>query len=439
MNGNSSKIFWGILVLIHLAFLGWQLQSRQLKLVDSEEYLFEAENILSDGTFYCGDLNESIRMDNYTKRPPVYPLFLAGILGLFGNEIWVIFFQMLLSLGNIWISLRLLREMYGEIKHKWALLFLILFYPAQMIYANFIMSEILFQTTLISLVYFGIKAWKTHNLKALGMYSFILMLGMLVKPILYLFLIPHLAMGAFFLWKSKKWIAIIPILLPLFLVLGYMQWNAKRTGHFHFSSIQNLSLLQYTTYNLLINTYGPEEALQRADSILFASLDQPTYGEGQKLLQEECTKVIKENKGAFLLFHIKGMFNFFIDPGRFDMYTFFQLQSSESGQGFLSSFSQNGYMGVYNYLKSQPVVVIFLLLFIAGLNGLKLLSVINFAFCQKIGWLERLILLGMIAYIAGLTGSSGASRFAVPLFPLMLITIPYFVDRLLLWKTRFRN
>ena len=439
MNGSSRKIFWSLIFLFHLGFLTWQLIHQQVMLVDSEEYLQEAENIIESGDFYCGDPEQPVRMDNYTKRPPVYPLFLALVISVFGNKIWVIVFQTLLSFLNVWLSLKLIRQIYGQITHPIILLIFIALYPAQFIYTNLIMTEILFQTSLILMAIWAIQAWKSNSYQAFWLYTLALIAGIFIKPILYLFIFPHFIVGGIFIWKTRKFQLILPVIMPLVIVLGYMNWNAQRTGFFHFSSIQNLSLLQYTTYNLLIHTYGQEEALVRADSILYASLEQPTYAQGQQLLQRECFAVISENKLAFLGFHLKGIMNFFIDPGRFDLYTFWGLQSNQDGQGFLASFSQGGYRGMFSYLWSQPLGIIFLLVLIAGLNGLKTLSFFYFGFCKKTEAIEKIIILGIILYIAGLTGSSGASRFAVPVFPLILVTLPCFLDRIILGWKKFRK
>ena len=439
MNGSSQKIFWSLIIAFHLGFLVWQLVHQQVMLVDSEEYVQEAQNIIQSGDFYCGDPGLPVRMDNYTKRPPVYPLFLAFVLSIFGNKLWVIFFQSFISLLNIWLSLKLIRNIYSQISHPLLLLPFILLYPAQLIYANLIMTEILFQTSLMLMAIWAIKAWREGSFTFFWLYTAALTVGIFIKPILYLFIIPHIVAGMIFIWKTRKFKFIIPLILPLIIVVGYMNWNAKRTGFFHFSSIQNLSLLQYSTYNLLIHTYGPEEALARADSILFASLDQPTYEQEQKYLQKECYAVIADHKLAFLGFHIKGILNFFIDPGRFDLYTFWGLQSNSDGQGFLASFSQGGYKGMFSYLWSQPLGIIFLLVLIAGLNGLKLLSFLYFGFCKKAGAIEKIIILGLILYIAGLTGSSGASRFAVPVFPLILVTLPCFFHEIEQRWRKFRS
>lgn len=427
---SEYRWFWLVVFLLHGSFLLMQLNFGRMYLVDSEEYITEAENIIHEGKFYCGDLAQPVRYDDFTKRPPVYPLFIAGIRLLAGSDSVLLFLQMILSIASISMVMILLRD-WGFENSGWKFLlpFLVL-YPAQYIYMNMVMSEILFQFFLTGMVFCAIRGVQQQSWKWLWGYLICLILGMLTKPILYLFIIPHAGMMIYLMWRWKTLKGLIPLVVPFLVVWGYMQWNEARTGYFHFSGIQNLSLLQYTTYNLLIHTYGPEKALEMADAILYRSLAQPTFVEGQKLLSRECTAVIMEHKVAFLMFHFKGMFNFFIDPGRFDLYTFFDLQNADAGQGFLGAFSEGGYKGVISFLGQQPLAIIFLLVLVALANGLKLLSVGVFAFCRKISLLDRVIVIGVILYIAGLTGSSGASRFAVPVFPLLLLTIPCFFSKI---------
>lgn len=426
---KKHRVFLLWVLAVHLLFLGWQVLNGNFYLVDSEEYITESENILSSATFYCGDLEQPLRYDNFTKRPPVYPLFLSAVLGVSGSDWVVVVIQNLLSLINFFLLINMGTAIGLEEKHFRWMIPLIFLYPAQFIYANMIMSEILFQTFLLGMVYGAIRGLQQQSWRWLGIYTICMIAGALTKPVLYLFIIPHALVMVVFIFKWRSPLGLLHLIIPFLIWGAYMKANEKRTGYFHFSSIQNLSLLQYTTYNLLIQTYGPDSALVLADAILYRSLDQPSYAEGQKLLARECTAVIRAHKFQFVKFHLKGMINFFVDPGRFDLYAFAGIESR--GTGFLSAFSEGGYKGVGLYLQKQPILIVLLLLLVALVNAVKLAGLIYFAFCRRVSVENRLILLGLVLYIAGLTGSSGASRFAVPVFPLLLVMIPCFISAML--------
>ncbi len=425
--------FWSLALLLHLVFAGYQLGYQRYYLLDSIEYIQVAKNLETQGTFFSGDLSEEpLRMDHYSKRPPLYPLLLWTIRRLTDSETGIIWVQLLCSLFNLALLLRMGKLLgWHHSRPPWLLLMLV-FYPAQLIYTNLVMAEILFQSLLCLLAYALLQAVRSQNLRYLAFAALWICLGMLCKPILYLFSIPFLLLCGWWAWQWKNGGTLFWGIIPILVVLLYSGWNQQRTGYFHFSSIQNLSLLQYTTYNLLMNANGPDLALAQADSILYASLEIEDYGASQRYLQRACFEVIREYKADYLVFHFKGMLNFFLDPGRFDLYHFFGLETV-GGEGLQIAFSRSGYAGVWQYFQLQSPWILLLLVGVLLANGLKLLALLIFPFLKKVAAWDRLLLLLLIGYVAGLTGVSGASRFAVPLFPLLLLVLGTVVDR---WQNR---
>ncbi|RMG17175.1 MAG: hypothetical protein D6730_24295 [Bacteroidetes bacterium] len=422
MSKRASHIWWGSILLIHLLFLGYQLVHQRLYLKDSGEYLQAADNLMHAATLYSGDLSEPLRYDHYSKRPPVYPLFIGLIRTLFGQDIWIAVFQTGLSLLNFWLLQRLLAFLgLWSGKCLWLLPFVLL-YPAQYIYANLVMTEILFQSLLLAALLMLLKAQKSKQSGPVWGYTLLLVMAMFTKPVMHLFVWPHLLLLLYAAWKWKKTSLLLPALLPLMLSLGFQYRNQLRTGHFHFSSIQNKSLLQYTTYHLLLRQQGPEQARITTDSIQSLANAQPTFAQSEGLIQRACVQLIGRHLPAYLGLHLRGMLNFFLDPGRFDLYHFFGL-SHEQEAGLLYHFGQQGYRGVWKYLSQQPAGVLLLLLLVATLNGLKLLALLWFPFNKQLSRAQKVLILLLLLYLAGLTGINGASRFAVPVFPLMLLVL----------------
>lgn len=424
--GNPQKgyyLFAGFVLLLHLLFFGYQMFHQRYYLLDSKEYVQAADNLREHQTLFSGDLEaKPLRMDHYSKRPFVYPALLATAQALFGHEKWLILLQVLLSLFNIYWVFAFSKLFAWRKTPYWLFAILILLYPAQLIYANLLMTEILFQTEIMLMVYGLILAHRQRSLPLLSLIGLLLILSMITKPIMYLFCVPLLLLYGIWAWQWRKAGLLLVAIIPILFVWGYQEWNESRTGYFHFSSIQNLSLLQYTTYNLLQYTYGSELALHKADSILYASLDIADYGESQRYLQSACFEVVGQHPGQYLVFHIKGMLNFFLDPGRFDLYHFFGWETV-GGEGLQIAFSRGGYQGVLEYLGQQPLGRLGFLLFIALANACKGLALLVFPFVKRLSWWDKILVLLLIFYVAGLTGVSGASRFAVPLFPLMLVVV----------------
>lgn len=406
-----------IVILLPLFALIWQTTKGPWILEDSREYLNAAENLSERGILYAGDWEEPQRVDDYTKRPLVYPalLVLTGALGI--QKVFLYLIQIMLSICSIWLISKLVTQLGTKPPwFLWSILFILT--PAQWIYSSLVMTEILFQSLLLGV---GLALWqvfKKESLKSWCLGSIFIVLAFFTKPVWYLFSIVWLAIGV---WKSiqlRRFTILLVAVLPLVFVLGYMNWNKSQTGHFHFSSIQNLSLLQYTTTNLLVDIHGEGKGIQMADSILYLSLGQKDYHSEQALLQAACFSIIGENLGAYAKMHVKGIANFFLDPGRFDLWSFFKLPAPKSG--FLQTFTEQGYGGIITGLMKLPLGWLLFLMLILLANLVKTTGLLFFL------WKRRREAIGVVVvilfgYLAGLTGTSGASRFALPLFPWMLL------------------
>lgn len=411
-------MFWGIVIGCHVLGAFWNLSQGPWLLDDSKEYLFAATNLVEHQTLYASDWNLPEHHDDYSKRPPVYPILLILTSALEGNYLFLTLFQIGCSLLSIWLVSRVVSESNhdGVPWGLWAMA--ILLTPGQWMYPSLVMTEIWFQFLLVLLGIALIRALTTYKLKWWLTASVLIILGFLTKPVLYLFTIVFLGIGAFAGWKRKKLVIPLIAIIPLMSVVGYMSWNESRTGYFHVSSIQNLSLLQYTTTNLLIDRYGEEKGIAKSDSILYLSLSQDTYAEEQQQLQASCMSVLTSNLTAYTWMHARGMINFFLDPGRFDIWSFFQVE--EDGKGLLAEFSESGYSGVLRSLLQKPPGWLLLLLAVLGMNLLKIIGMIIFSI-QNRKSTKAFVLALIILYVSGLTGTSGAARFALPVFPFLLI------------------
>ncbi len=394
----------------------WQLFHAQYLLVDSHEYLFAAQNLFRHGAWYCAPWAEPLSPENFTKRPPGYPLILA-LLGR--NYALVTFLQTAMAWLNIVLALLLVRRWTGKNPNPWVWLSMVVLFPAQFIYANLIMTETVFQLCLVGWVFFQDKALDEGATPAWRNSQVLMAFGALVKPVLYLAVFPAVLWGIFWAWKKKKWTWALWSALPLAVVLGYMGWNAHQTGYYHYSSIQGRSLLLYTSRFLLVQESGEVAADQYVDSVWQQVQATPDFGEGQKLLQKEVKLVIGSHLPAYISFHLKGMANFFADPGRFDLYHFFEVNPGEGG--LLAQFSEGGYVAVWQYLWKQPVGWLLALAFIFAGNALKIGGMAIWTIRPAKPWWVWLLPLLPVFYLAGITGINGASRFFVPVYPLVLV------------------
>jgi hypothetical protein len=212
--------------------------------------------------------------------------------------------------------------------------------------------------------------------------------------------------------------AYIYSLIPFLALVLYMSWNHQRTGSYEFSSIQNKSLKDYSLKYFLTNKYDEDYASKIINDINISVDKADSYEEKQTLTKSLISEHIKNNFISYSLFHIKGSVRMFVDPGRFDLYNFFNFKKKNE-VGFLNHVNSGGLKGAFNYFKQQPVLIIILLPIILLFNGVKIVGfVMYWANHYKTTPATLWFMLFVIVYIALLTGPSGASRFLVPILPL---------------------
>ncbi|MEL6192448.1 MAG: hypothetical protein AAFR66_10375 [Bacteroidota bacterium] len=430
---NLRWFFWGVVFLLHLVFFFIQQDQQGYYLPDSYEYAKEAYNLIDHGVLYCGELDDSINFDFFTKRAPVYPVLLAFCVQLFGNELAVIGFQIILSLLNILLVIQLLKLLGISYRYRLTFFFLLL-YPAQFMFVNWVMAEILFQSCLLLMLTSVIKWQKTENQSWLWTYLLAFVLGIFTKPILYLFIFPSAAGLLYLGWPRLRLALIGSVVVPFFLVGGFMQWNYMRTGFFHFSSIQNLTLLHHTTYRTLMSSQGPEKAEDIMSFIQLTAAQKQSYGEEQVYIQKRILAEIGNAPITYAFLHMEGMLRFLLDPGPQDILTFLGLEEQTEGKW---GSEENG--GFWESVKGlSPYSFLLLLLILMG-NVLKMIGIGLFLRTPKVSNMLKWMLIGIPLYIVMMTGVIGNARFAVGVFPiLMLCAIIGWSSVYAKWRNAFR-
>jgi hypothetical protein len=196
-----------------------------------------------------------------------------------------------------------------------------------------------------------------------------------------------------------------------------MSWNEQRTGCFEFSSIQNLALINYNLKYFHTYKYNEEYALKINAEINDKAEKVNSYKEKQHIIKSLSTKYIKKDWLSYSWFHIQGSLRMFLDPGRFDLYNFFNY-TNKNEVGFLAHINREGIIGAFNYFKLQPLLIILLLPLIFVFNLIKMYGfTIYWVMHYKTATPILYFALFIILYIAILTGPGGASRFLVPVLP----------------------
>lgn len=407
---------------MHVLFLAWQLHYQHPQFPDSDRYLEAARNLREAGVLYARPLAQvPLQPQEYSIRPPGYPVVLA-LVGAPGQwvPVMLLVLQNLLSFMNLSLMLRwVARHRVLGSRAQWGtVLLLAMAGPAQFIYANVVMSELLLQTAVVVVALCLLGFSRTSRLPYGAGAAVAASAALLIKPVFYPFALVFLLLSCWSAWQQRRpWLLALGM-VPLLVVGAWQLRNQERTGYFHFSSITEINLLRYNVRAVLQKTEGPEAAEQFLDATIAAAEQRPSFAEQQRYIQRQSQAALQRHAVAYALLHLQGIGNFFLDPGRFDIVYFFGLAQPKAG--LLSQFSQRGYSGVGHYLRQLPLGLLAVLLAVAAANLVRLLLALRFSLNRAYPARERLVLLGLVLYVAVLTGPLGASRFVVPVLPLLL-------------------
>jgi hypothetical protein len=416
------------LLLVHLLFfLSSQIQT-PAPLTDSEDYLNASRNLYSQGVLYCGDLSEPIVVEQLTRRPPLYPLFIGFGL-LTGSNIPVFLLQILISILSIILVYRIFLQ--GNNRLSVVALILILGTPSLFIYSNRIMAEIPFQLLLVLMAWSVFKYFhmrkaqheqtgsdrytrkKDHADRYIWFFNLFLTLGMATKPVLFPFAFFTIILSFLLFLRTRRPTFMIAIILPILWISMYGIWNYNRTGSAQYSSIQTANMVNYIMGYFIMGQEGGEAAGAKVDQLYTNCGSKSSYREKKRCLEEGVREIIMDKPVQYGLFHLKGTARYFLDPGRFDLVTFFNIQKANSS-GFLSALNEDGLTGAMKLLKQQGWGLVLLLGLIALFKLVKITGFLIYLFRGQEQVQLRIFLVLLVGYLALVTGPLGASRFLIP-------------------------
>ena len=421
-------IFLAILITTQSMILVYQFQAKHFFTADSYEYLKSAENFTTDKTFYCGDLDSKRDPLLFSKRTPGYPLFIIMTGSSTSNPFFAVLLQTIMFIVFSAFFYRFLSRRFNEriVFYVYTLSYLLT--PSQWIYPSLIMTETLFQIVLSISFFFSVSFFKTRKSVFLFLSMTAMALSILLKPVALLVAVLSLPVFFFYLFRIKRRILILFCAIPFVASSGYTLLNHSQTKSFSYSSIMHINIMRYDTYMFLKGSKG--EAY--ADSFLsecYSFRDSSKYSvDVEKYYVRASLNEIKKNPAKFILFYAKGSLNFFFDFGRYDTQLFLSGETSES-KGLLSAFSQKGYLGILDFIKSRSIMELLLITVLIIFNAIMTGSLMLYLFKGNESLYVK-ILLGVIVFgIMFATGPIGASRFRHPVFPLMLYALVSSAER----------
>ncbi|GAC1374501.1 MAG: hypothetical protein NVSMB30_17530 [Hymenobacter sp.] len=423
-SGRVPRWVWLVLIGVHVLALSWALSKGAWNFPDSGRYLQAAENLRIHGQLYArpwpAKLPQGQAVQEFTIRPLGYPLAVLGLGGL-AYPALLLGVQNVLSLLNLGLVLAWwARWAHPKTRHwVWAVAVTVAF-PAQFIYANAVMSEMLLQTAVIALAWATVRFVDNQRPRYFLGIAGALLAALLLKPVFYPLVMVLAGVGSVLAWRHKRLQLALVAVLPLALVVLYMGWNWQRTGYFHFSSIAEINLLHYNAAGVVRQTAGPAAEEQWVGGVLREANEQPNFSARQRLIKTRARAVLMAHPGVYAQQHVQGMGALFLDPGRFDISQFLKLDAPAGG-GLLMQ-ARTG--SLLRALHRLPLGLLSLLAVVALANVARLvLAVRGFRRLKTGGPVlhqGRWVALGLLFYVALLTGPLGAARFLVPVWPLLL-------------------
>ncbi len=393
INQKEKKIL-ATIFLIFTLFLIFRILSKIYHLSDSYEYI-QVGKQLTHFTFQD------------TKRPFFYPLFLSLFLKF--NTLFTLVVQTIFGVLNFYIFLKIL-NFYGidfQKKH----LSLVIFTPSIFIYTQLIMSEWLVMLLLTTLFWLIIQDWSSKNFAYIQIITLLLAF---TKPIFYPFIYINFLFFSFYLFKKR--VFSLWLFIPILVLQLYLNFNEYRTGYKHFSSIENINLINYNLYYFKSSTQSKEKADLWLNSVYNDSnFESKDFKEQNIYLKGIASEEIKQNLLKYTYYHfytsIRGVF----DPGRFDLMTFFKKEDGK--QGFLEILNTN--KSIFSLFKNKFALVYILLIPIFIFNLLKWYYFSKFLIFNKLHYLTYYIIILLLYYIL-VSGPVNCSRYMMP-FQLIII------------------
>ena len=423
--GRVPNGVWAVLIAVHGLALGWALTHGTWQFPDSDRYRQAADNLREHGQLYArpwpGSPPRGQAVQEFTIRPAGYPLLVWAMAGTAPQPVGLLVFQNLLSLLSLGLVLRWwarrARPRAGE--WGWATV-MALSFPAQLIYASAVMSEILLQAVVVGLTGMSLLFIGTEKKRYLLGMAAAVVAASLLKPAFYPLALVVAPLGLALGWRRRR-ASIAGIgLLPLVAVVLYMGWNEQRTGYFHFSSIAEINLLHYNAAGVVRQVAGPAAAEQWVVNVLASANAQPQFIARQQLIRSRAGAMILQHPLVYARQHLLGMAALPLDPGRFDFSQFFGMASPPGGGLLVQVRTED----LWRVLEKLPLGLLTGLTAVFLANAARLVLAIRgfrrLGKAGRVGRAGRWVALGLLLYVALLTGPLGAARFLVPVWPLLL-------------------
>lgn len=424
---NPVKILFSLVLLsfiLKLLYLIPGLQDPEIYLrTDSFSYLYPARSLLYDFTY---STNAASNVPS-VLRTPLYPLFLAGCLGISGNSLFFCAvasaFLSSLTLIPLYFSARIfLNEKYSIFAAL-----LLLFHPTVFGVFPLIISDTLFLFLTTCNMFFFLAFLRKRSWQYLSASAFISALAVLTRPLMLFWCFPAmfvLCCLPALSWKKKGLYCLLFFLLFALLPFGWILRNNHYGAGWRIDTVSadtakhNASTFESRRTNIpayiIRKRYEKEaEEAYKKDPEKYA-----TYSARLSFHEKRLAKIMKEYPFSYFLLHFRPVV--LIPDGA----SFFEnLRLTSSGKNTWDIINRKGiFAGIRHYFKGKLFLPVLAspLFFLAGMILLSALCSIVFALWKKCFFTFLLFLL-FSEYFLFMTGPVAMPRYQLPALPFFCI------------------
>ena len=402
LNKKEWRIFF-LITIMFLLFYCIRIVNGTYNYFDSFEYLDIAKS-LRNHTFIA---DYGIREKNFTRRPIVYPLFLALFLNLKSSLIALI--QMSCVLLSIYNLFGIAKKLQIKIDYKIAVL--LVFTPTIIYFSQVVFADWILFCLLNLLLYLFLLKWSNTVFLSIQIVTILLAF---TKPIFYPFVYINFLFFVFYMIKIK--VFSIWLFLPILTVLLFLNFNENKTGYKHFSSMESYNL-GYNIYVYKKNFISSEIGANWFSETLEQSQGKTTFREEQEYVKEKSINEIKKNWLEYSIFHFERAILGIFDPGLYDIELF--LGENESGK----EFTKNALNGNLSFHQIKSSNFLFLLIFfipIILVNIIKYFFLTYYIFSARHNY-RTVFFLILISYYIFITGVVNMSRYMMPIQGIVIL------------------
>ncbi len=407
---------------------------------DADGYVNIARNLIETGS-YSRELTFDSAPD--MTRPPLYPLLLAALMRLFGeNGNLIVLVQILLGIILVGLTYAITRELKISPWFSFLGSVLIALDPLLILTGHYYLSENLFMPFWIIGLWLFIKYWNCRRLKHLLLSALFLALAALTRPILQYFpilIFILLLICSRLQSKVVVWRNVIPFaILFVMLLLPWCLRNQKVGGVFTLSTISDLNLYYYRAKTVLADAeqISQAEATQRLEGEIarLTASNSATPGRVYAFMRSRSVEILASHPLQTLKMTAIGAARLMLDPGfslvctGLDPYN--PTMECFSGEGTMLSGNIFQLMATRFQTMTliQKSMLIWSTILMIGLYAGYLAGLLA-AWRSKQWFILALALASVLYFVILSSGAESLYRLRMPIIPILAVMSAYALSR----------